>query len=352
MRKRVTLAEVAAHAGVSTTAVSLVMNNRQHTRLSTELADRVRRSAAELGYRPNLTARALSTQRTHAIGFVSDFISQHFESALLRGAIGEAGRRGLVVVVSETDSDPASVTASVEGLVDRQVDGLIYAYLGARAVHLPEDPSRTPTVVLNAVPDQPVPYVIPDEKEGATQLIHALFDRAAPQKVAVVGDRPGAQHGHPTSPVVQRRIDAIWAVFAERGVQPVATIPCEAWEVEEGYAAARELIDSNVAFDAVVCMNDRIAVSVYRALREAHLRIPDDVSVVSFDDAEFAQYLDPPLTTVALPFHDMAKLAVQLVTSDTPEVREHLVPMPLRSRNSVRDTATADPHHIEGFETP
>lgn len=334
------MAEVAARAGVSTAAVSLVMNNRQEARLSAELAARVRAAAAELGYRPNLTARALSTQRTHAIGFVSDFISQHFESALLRGAISEAGRRGLVVVVSETGSATDSVADSVGGLVDRQVDGLIYAYLGARSISLPEDPSRTPTVVLNAVPDRPVPYVVPDEEQGARCLVNALFDQASPKKVAVLGDRPAAPHENPLSPVVRRRIDAIWSVFAERGVEPVAAIACEAWEVEEGYAAARQLLDSGVAFDAIVCMNDRIAVSVYRALREAHIRIPEDVSIVSFDDAEFAQYLDPPLTTLALPFHDMAELAVQLVTTNAPEPREYLVPMPLRSRGSVRTAGT------------
>ena len=335
-RKRVTLAEVAAHAGVSTTAVSLVMNRREGTRLSPQLADRVRSSASELGYRPNLTARALSTQRTHAIGFVSDFISQHFESALMRGAIGEASRRGLVMTVAETPSDEASVAESVAGLVDRQVDGLIYAYLAARSIHLPEDPSRTPSVVLNAVPDQQVPYVVPDETRGTRDLLNHLFDVANPTRVAVIGDAPGAPHHHETSPVVRRRIDAIWSVFAERHVEPVAAIACEAWEVEEGYVAARQLIDSGVSFDAVICLNDRIAVSVYRALREAHIRIPEDASVVSFDDAEYAQYLDPPLTTLALPFHDMAALAVQLVTADEPRAEEHLVPMPLRDRGSVR----------------
>ena len=337
-RKRVTMADVAARAGVSTAAVSLVMNNRDGTRLSAELAARVRAAAAELGYRPNLT---------HAIGFVSDFISQHFESALLRGAITEAGRRGLVVVVSEMGSAAESVAESVGGLVDRQVDGLIYAYLGARSISLPEDPSRTPAVVLNAVPDHAVPYIVPDEQEGARRLVNALFDQASPDKVAVLGDSPAARHQAPLSPVVRRRIDAIWSVFAERGVEPVAAIACEAWEVEEGYAAARGLIDSGVPFDAIVCMNDRIAVSAYRALREAHIRIPDDVSIVSFDDAEFAPYLDPPLTTLALPFHDMAELAVQLVTTDSPEPREYLVPMPLRSRGSVRTARAHTPSTAE-----
>jgi LacI family transcriptional regulator len=198
-------------------------------------------------------------------------------------------------------------------------------------------------VVLNAVPDHPVPYIVADEQEGARHLINALFDQASPKKVAVLGDRPAAPHQKPPSPVVRRRIDAIWSVFAEHDVEPVAAIACEVWEVEEGYAAARELLDSGVEFDAIVCMNDRIAVSVYRALREAHIRIPEDVSVVSFDDAEFAQYLDPPLTTLALPFHDMAELAVQLVTTDSPEPREYLVPMPLRSRGSVRTAGFSSP---------
>lgn len=343
-RKRTTMADVAARAGVSTAAVSLTLNNRQATRLSEDLAERVRAAAAELGYRPNLTARALSTQRTFALGFISDFLTrQRFESDLLRGAVSEARERGLVTIVAETNGSAEAAAETCHNLTDRQVDGLIFAYQESRSVVLPTERANTPTVVLNAVPDQPVPYVLPDESDGARRLVTALIDQAHPRRIAVLGDTPQAVHQRPTSPTVRRRLQAIWSVLTERDSLPVISIPCEAWEFEDGYRVARELINSGIEFDAVICLNDRIAVSAYRALREAGLRIPQDVSVVSFDDAEFAQYLDPPLTTLALPFQEMSTLAIKLVTDADAPAGEHLVTMPLMSRGSVRQAAPSDP---------
>jgi LacI family transcriptional regulator len=342
-RNRVTIADVAALAGVSTTAVSLTLNNREATRLSADVVQRVRAAATELGYRPNLTARALSTRRTHALGFVSDFLTrQRLESDLLRGALNEARQRGLVTIVAETYGSPEAAAEICANLIDRQVDGLIFAYTESRLVSLPTERAQTPTVVLNALPDQEVPFILPDESEGARRLVRALIDQAHPQRIAVLGDAPDAVHRRPMFPTVRRRLDAIWAVLSERDSLPVIAIPCEGWEVEEGYQAAQELLATGIDFDAIICLNDRIAASAYRALRQAGLRIPQDVSVVSFDDAEFAQYLDPPLTTLALPFQEMATLAIQLVTDTTSAPGEHLVTMPLQLRASVRQVRTSE----------
>lgn len=339
--KRITLADVAAHAGVSTAAVSLTLNNREATRLSADLAQRVREAAAELGYRPNLTARALSTQRTHSLGFVSDFLSrQRFESDLLRGTVDEARQRGLVVLVAESFGSSQAESDSCANLIDRQVDGLVFAFQESRDVRLPPERSQTPTVVLNAVPDAKVPHVLPDEEQGARRLVEHLIGAARPARVAVLGDAPGAAHGRPMSLTVSRRLHALWRCLAEHDRLPVAVETCDTWVPEEGQRAMRRLLDSGVAFDALVCLNDLLAVSAYRELRQAGLRVPEDVSVVSFDDADFAQHLDPPLTTLALPFREMAALGIQLVTEEPLRDGEHLVAMPLRVRGSVRQAGS------------
>ncbi len=175
-RKRVTMADVARLAGVSRTAVSLILNDRVGTRLSPDAVERVRRAAEELGYRPNLTARALSTRRSHAIGFVSDrTATERYASALIHGALVEARARGYVLFIAETEGEPDAERQAFDALVDRQVDGLIFATSWSRKLELPEPPAHTRLVLLNAVSDHVPTAVLPDEERGAREVVDLLL---------------------------------------------------------------------------------------------------------------------------------------------------------------------------------
>lgn len=108
------------------------------------------------------------------------------------------------------------------------------------------------------------------------------------------------------------------------------------WDVQAGYTAVKALIDSRKPFDALLCLNDRLAFGAYQALAEAGMRVPEDVSVVSFDDDPLASYLRPQLTTAALPFKEMGELAVRLLLDSSAEKREYLVTMPVQLRGSLQ----------------
>jgi LacI family transcriptional regulator len=150
-RKRVTLADVAARSGMSIAAASMILNGRPDTRLSQDAHDRVHAAARELGYRPNVAARGLRTAKTHTIGFVSDVVATtRFASGLIRGALAAAEAAGHVVLVAETGGESAREAEAIEALLDRQVDGIIFATMRAREVFLPELPDGTPAVMLNA----------------------------------------------------------------------------------------------------------------------------------------------------------------------------------------------------------
>ena len=335
--KRATMADVAERAGVSRTAVSLVLNNRVGTRLSEELAERVRSAAAELGYRPNLTARSLTTQRSQIVGFVSELVTTgRFGNALIRGALHEAKRQGHVLFIAETAGELGAAREAVDALIDRQVDGIIFAATRPDRLEVPEHPKETPVVMLNATAGEGIPAVLADEYDGARRIVDLLLGSGHTEDVAIIG-RSSTQPEDATLTVgVRRRLEGIWASLDAHGVTPIAQIPCEPWFVETGYAAVRELLDSGIKPRGLICLNDRIAFGAYRALGESGLSVPDDVSIVSFDDDDIAVYLEPKLTTAAFPYEQMGETAVRVILGDVPPQPEYPVEMPIRVRGSVK----------------
>ncbi|MGN7970940.1 LacI family DNA-binding transcriptional regulator [Microbacterium sp. 22296] len=335
-QKRVTMADVARLAGVSTTAVSLIMNDRQGTRLSADAAARVRAAADTLGYRPNLTARALSTQKSHVIGFISDQVTtDRLASGLIRGALREAKKHGHVLFIAETDGEDGAVDGAIEALLDRQVDGIIYAATRPHALSVPELVGVTPVVMLNATAEGARGVVLADEYQGARDIVTLLLDAGHTTDVVILGRSLDQPDDEWLTVAVQRRLDGIWDALRSHDVVPMAQIPVQPWSMINGYRSVRALIDDGSVPAALICLNDRLAFGAYRALGEAGLRVGRDVAVVSFDDDDIAVYLDPMLTTAAAPFEEMGAAAVRLLLAGAQPEQEHLVPVPLRVRGSV-----------------
>jgi len=305
--------------------------------LSEDLAERVRSAAAELGYRPNLTARSLTTHRSQIVGLVSRLVTAgRFGNGLIHGALHEAKRQGHVLFIAETAGEPGAAGEAVEALTDRQVDGIIFAASRPEEIEVPEHPKGTPIVMLNAVAGDGIPAVLPDEYKGARKIVDLLLDAGHTQDVAIIG----ASYAQPGDMIlmvgVRRRLEGIRASLDAHGVIPISQIPFEPWSLETGYAAVRELLDSGTRPRALICLNDRIAFGAYRALNEAGLSVPDDVSIVSFDDDDIAVYLEPKLTTAAFPYEQMGEMAVRVILEDTTPQHEYLVEMPIRVRGSVK----------------
>ncbi|MEK8107082.1 LacI family DNA-binding transcriptional regulator [Micromonospora sp. M12] len=142
-RNRATLADVARKAGLSKTAASMVLNGREGTRLSAEAHQRVFAAAEELGYRPNLAARSLRTRKTATIAFVSDIVATtRFAGDLIRGALDAARERDHVLLITETQGDATFEQYAIEAVLDRQVDGVIYAAMATRRLTVPGHPRR------------------------------------------------------------------------------------------------------------------------------------------------------------------------------------------------------------------
>ena len=329
--RQVTLQQVAQRAGVSRTTASFVLTGRDtDMRISNDARDRVLRAARELDYRPNRISQGLRTNVTHTIGLVSDTIAtEPFAGEAIHGALTAALANDRMLFVVETEGDVHAEDQLIRDMLDRQVDGFIYAAMFTREVNVPARLSGQPLVLLNCTDaDSRAPAVIPDEVNAGRDAAQVLLDAGHRDGIYIVGDpAPHLFAG-------RERVASINATLLAAGVRLSGNLECE-WQPAPAHAAVREFLGTGGRSSAFICLNDRIALGAYEALTEAGFHLPDDVSVVSFDDSFLAPWLRPALTSVALPHYDMGKLAVELLIDDADDTAEHRVAMPVHVRESV-----------------
>lgn len=334
-RKRVTLADVAREAGLSITAASMILNGRPETGLSKDAHDRVFAAAEALQYRPNVAARGLRTDKTRTIGFISDEIATtRFAGGLIKGALAAAEEAGHVVLLLETGGDPEREAEAVGAVLDRQVDGIIFASMRSREFFVPELPSSTAVVMLNATNSHHPASVLPDEFAGGQAAVELLVESGHRGGIALIGQNDEVERNRFRSATVAQRVAGVRQAMVDHGLDFIAEESVDVWEPEFGYEAVRKLLARRDDVMALLCLNDRMAFGAYQALAERGLTVPGDVSVVSFDNDELAAYLRPGLTTLALPHEEMGRRAVTLLLSGTAR-DQVLVPMPVLIRASI-----------------
>lgn len=327
---RVTLLDVARRAGVSRTTASFVMAGRTDMRISAEAEHRVLHAARELNYRPNLMARGLRTKLTRTIGLVSDTIaSEAFAGELIRGSLSTALLHQHLLFVGETEGDDTVEMQLVQDMLDRGVDGFIYASMYTRPARPPSGLRGHRVVLLNCVADDHrIPAVLPDERGAGRAAARLLLGAGHRDRIVMVGETPAEVYA------ARERRTGVEEVLAEQGVALAGSVDCRWWP-ESSYAAVRKFFASGADPTALICLNDRVAFGVYQAVAEAGLTVPQDLSVVSFDDSHLASWLRPGLTSIAIPHFELGRRAVELLLADVPAHEVHRVPMPLRERESV-----------------
>lgn len=331
-RRSATLRDVATSAGVSRTTASYILNGRaDEMRIAPATVARVRAAVVELDYRPNRSARSLRTRRTATVGLISDQIAgEQYGSSMLTGASNAARELQHVVVMGESGGDPELERLLIEEMRAHDVDGVVYATRTARTVRLPEGLRGTRAVLLNCEdPDEPIPAVIPDD-EGGGRTAAATLLAAGIEDVWVMGEDPT-----PEATAGPRRMEGIRAELGAHGLQVGGVVPCD-WSVAEGFAATSRWLAGGGRAGGLICMNDRLAMGAYQALAESGLRVPDDISVVSFDGSALADWLRPALTSVELPFPELGAMAVRRLLDLDDDSGTVSVPMAVRGGGSVR----------------
>lgn len=332
--RRPTLADVARASGLSKTAVSLILNDRPGSRLSEDAAERVRAAAAELGYKPNPAAQSLRLGKTRTIGFISDEVTiTRYASGMIRGILGAAKEHDHTVLIAETGHDMQQMTEAFDAMIDRRVDGVIVGLMAARMVDVPSPPHGVPLVIVNGRTPNDVPSVLPDEHTAGRAMAGVLAD-AGHRRIGIIGDLPDVVDDPRKSVSIGVRFAGIDEVFREAGIEPVR-VEVEGWHPSIGHRETTTMLTRHPDITAILAGNDNVAFGVYQAASEMGLRIPDDLSVVSFDDEELAGYLRPGLTTARLPYEEMARRGVEMLLGDR-DLAHELLPMPVMRRDSVR----------------
>jgi DNA-binding LacI/PurR family transcriptional regulator len=292
------MADVARLAGVSQQTVSRVLNCSPHVRADTR--ERVEDAVRKLAYRPNRVARALVTGRSRTLGVVAFDTTQFGPASTLAGIERAAHDAGYSVSIASLASlSAAALHSAIDRLCEQGVDGVLAIApqeSAARALrHLPEG---LPVVATEAGTQDGVPLVAVDQRAGASAATAHLLALGHATVFHVSGPPDWLE--------AQDRVEGWRETLAEAGARAPALLRGD-WSARSGYALARRL---PAGATAVFAGNDQMALGVLRALHEAGRRVPDEVSVVGFDDIPEAAFFTPPLTTVRQRFDEVGRRAV------------------------------------------
>jgi LacI family transcriptional regulator len=331
--QRATLLQVAQRAGVSRSTASFVLAGRHlDMRISEDARQRVLRAAQELDYRPNLMARSLRTKVTRTIALVSDTLaSDPYAGRAINGSLAAAVAHGHLLFIGETEGDPVVEEKLISDFLDRQVDAFVYASMFTRYVRVPKQLRGRPVVLLNCLTKTAKPAqhsVIPDELTAGWNAAKTLLDAGYRDGIHLLGTP--AKHVF----AGRERLAGIKEALAAGGSRLAGTIDCDWWP-DSAYEAMSGALADGLRPRALICLNDRVALGAYQALRAAGVEIPQDVSVVSFDDSDMAAWLRPQLTSIALPHYQLGWQAVELLLGPAQDPDVVRMPMPVRLRASV-----------------
>lgn len=344
MQSKYTIEDIAKIAGVSRGTVSRVLNN--HPSVSDEARAKVLDAIEKSNYRPNFSARHMRTENSNIVGFgflADDVITEPYAVDMIRGAQEALWVLGKVMLVVNAGLTYGTnmTQASLEALLERRVEGIIYAAMYHHAVEIPPTLTEVPIVLANCFSlDRNFPSVVPDELAGGYAATKRLLV-AGHQRIGFINLLSTEESSVPNPiPAASGRLEGYKQALEEFGVPYDDHLVRYTDQTPEmNYQLVRELMQQDNHPTAIFCGNDRTAMACYGALSDLGLRIPTDVAVVGYDNQrDIARGLWPPLTTVQLPHYEMGKWAVEYLLSaknDKPEPIQHVLDCPLVERESV-----------------
>jgi LacI family transcriptional regulator len=311
-KKRVTSKDVAQKVGVSRTTVSLVLNNVQGIQISPETRQKVIDAAKELGYVPDAAAQALVSRRTKAIGLVLTRTQHHiatdaFLPKIISGLLTTAKKHNIRILIDWVETDHQE-SAYFELARAKRIDGMILSTPRLDDIALKAlENVDIPTVLMGSIKGSSLPYVDVDNAKAAEKATSYLIELGH-RKIACISN---ASPEYTASP---ERVAGFKNALTKKEIPINEGLICYAdFDPESGYKSMNSILESGSIFTAVFVASDNVAIGAKAALREKGMHIPDDVSLVGFDDIPWAKYSDPPLTTVQLPAESLAQSACTLL---------------------------------------
>jgi LacI family transcriptional regulator len=337
MADRATIADVARLAGVHAGTVSRALNPKTEARVNRATLARVRRAAKQLGYAPNSIARGLRTNSSMTVGVVIPDLTNPIFPPILRGIESHLLPRGYSAVVVNTDGSEETEQVLVESLMQRRVDGLIFATGHVEHTSAVDAFQRGVRAVMVNREARGVAYpaVVGDDAAGIRDALVHLKELGHRRVLHIAGP--------PAFSTSQIRLAAFTGGCADLGLDG-SVVETVGYAVDEGARAMGAVLDGGGGMPtAVVAGNDLLALGVYHALRERGLRCPDDLSVVGFNDMPFAGDFQPPMTTVRVPQFDIGAQAARMLLEQIESGATTAVRMMLPVRLVVRGSTAPPP---------
>lgn len=329
------LSSIAERTGVSISTVSRVLSgNAAKYRIAEGTAKRILDEAARCNYAPSQLAQSLRKRQTRTIGLLTPSLANPYFAEMSSVIISEVHNRGYTTIVIDTMENEGNFNDGLTQLVARQVDGII-------AVPCGQDHSVVESVNRDAVPvmlvdryyeDFPLPYVTTNNYKGGYDATRLLLN-AGHRKIACI---QGVRSSAPNNERVRGYMDAL----GEAGLSGEALVAGNEFSIQNGYLETKLLLSRRDRPTAVFALSNNITLGVLKALREAGLRIPADISLVSFDNYAYMDYMEPPITRVSQPVEDMAMLATKIlfdrIEGYSPGVSQLRLSPTLINRESVK----------------
>jgi LacI family transcriptional regulator len=336
------MTDVAREAGCSQATVSLVLNHNETIKISTQTRERVFAAARALNYSSGTISLPSAPATSGPIGFVVDQLSTSPEAIVaIEGARQTAWGDARVILVGQTQSDPRMERKTLETMMGRDLSALIYMTIFTREIEPPAflGELEIPVVLLNCFTrDRSFPAVVPSEIAGGQTATTHLIRKGHVRIGTIVGEA--------FMSAAQDRLEGYRRALATADLPFDPELVAEGnWSASAGYDATIKLMALKDRPTAIFCQNDRMAIGCYEALKEAGLRIPDDISVVGYDDEEISRHLHPRLTTSILPHRAMGQWAVEQIETHRPR-RERYPVTKLECALVERDSVAVRPATI------
>ncbi len=320
--------DVAKRANVSISTVSRVINGTANVR--PELKERVIKAINELNYRSNPLARGLKGFPTRTLGLIIPNIENPFFPAMVRGVQDVANKNGYAIFLCNTDEDPELEEIQYFLLLEKKVDGLLLVTSSMNVSFLNKG-YHVPVVLLDRyVENTDLSYVVVDHRRGMKLALKHL-ESIERKKVVFLGSKA-------TTSGAKERVEAFMEYF--KGEADIKKrIFFGDYSEKSGAHMTQKLLKENIDFDAIVCGNDLIAFGAIKVLEAHGISIPDEVSVIGYDDILFSAYHSPKLTTVHQPTYELGEIAAHLIIDEIEKKKSEPKHIRLEPRLIVRQTS-------------
>lgn len=332
--KKSTLADIARLTGLSITTISRVLNGKsEEFRISKSSQDIVLKAVKELDYRPNVAAQSLRSNSMHTIGLLVPRIDNPFFANIASIIIREAHIYTYPVMVIDTVENPLEEDAALDTLLSRNVDGIIVAPCSDSPERLREIAEKKPVVLIDRYyENEDLPYVATDNYSGAVEAVNLLIANGHRDIMCI--------QGSPLSITSRNRVKGYRDAMVNAGLEDFLNIRGNDYSVQNGYIETKLELLSGRPVSAIFALSSTILLGAMKAIEEQGLKVPDDISLLSFDNNVFLDYLNPSITRVCQPVEHIGIVAVKLLMDSILglSVRQPsmLLPPTVLLRNSVK----------------